>query len=275
MKTIQPIGHFFAKDAAGYLLNDTAFEKIPQHWLPVLEKIKNKYLQFYGSQVHSIYLRGSLPRGVAVDGFSDVDVFALLHEVDWRWRIVDFQTEIEAELQSEFSFVRQVEAMASAYQFPFFELVSPSGGKNKRLAVVIKTQSLCIHGTDLNAQIPPCLPDRNMILHLHWLEEDVIDFLKKKEEEASPSEIRAIIKVIIRSGFELVLEKQKIFTPDLYWCAHAFGETFPEQADEMWELLYLFLNPPEEIGRLRKIVKAMNDFILSIVRLQPNYYGLV
>jgi hypothetical protein len=199
-------------------------------------------------------LRGSVARGNSVDGFSDVDVFALIYDWKARWEMAGWQPDLQRELQVAFPFVREVEVMTSQYFDNFHQ-------KNSRLAMIIKTQSLCIYGEDLNEVIPPFLPNKKMILHLTWLEEDVNDFLQK--EKITKLHCQEIAKILIRSGFELVMQKEQKFTTDLYLCYQVFSKYFPGKEQEMREMLHLYLNPMEDAFYLKKRVKEIGMWVVK------------
>lgn len=54
-------------------------EQIREPWRSALEFLKLAYLGEFSEARHSVYVRGSVPRGLAVRGVSDVESFALLH----------------------------------------------------------------------------------------------------------------------------------------------------------------------------------------------------
>ncbi len=168
--------------------------------------------------------------------------------------MADWQFDLQKELQSEFPFVKEVEVMLTQYFKDFYQ-------KNPRLAMMIKTQSLCIYGEDLKEKIPSFLPNKKMIINLTWLKEDVNDFLRK--EKITQKDCQVITKKMIRSGFELVIEKEQKFTTDLYLCYQVFSKYFPEKENAMRELLHLYLNPIEEDFYLKKTVKEMGIWILK------------
>lgn len=254
VRKIKPIGSFFPQDKNGFILNDTSISKVPTQWLPVIEKIKNSYLDHFGKQVHSIYLRGSVARGNSVDGFSDIDVFALVNGLEERWKMADWQSDLQEELQAEFSFVKDVEMMLTQYFDDFYQ-------KNPRLSMIIKTQSLCIYGEDLNEAIPPFLPNEKMILNLTWLEEDVEDFLQK--QKITKKDCQEIAKILIRSGFELVMEKEQKYTTDLYLCYQVFSKYYPIKKSEMEKMLHLYLNPVDDDSYLKTLVQNLGKWILG------------
>lgn len=255
IKKIKPIGSFFPQDKNGFILNDTAFEKISNQWLPVIEKIKNSYINHFGKKIHSIYLRGSVARGNSVDGLSDIDTFAVIYDLEERWKMAEWQPNLQLELQEEYPFIQEVEIMMTPYFEDFYQ-------KNPRLGMIIKTQSLCIFGNNLDEKIPPFLPNEKMIINLTWLKEDINDFLQK--EKMTNRDCQEITKILIRSGFELVMEKEQKFTTDLYWCYNIFSKYFPEKENEMREILHLYLNPIGDIIYLKKLVNSLGNWMLDL-----------
>ncbi|MFK7773722.1 MAG: nucleotidyltransferase domain-containing protein [Saprospiraceae bacterium] len=256
IRKIKPLGSFFPQDKNGFILNDTSFEKVPNQWLPVIEKIKKSYLDHFEKKVHSIYLRGSVARGNNVDGFSDIDIFAVIDDLEERWKMAVWQPDLQKELQVAFPFVREVEIMMTPYFEDFFQ-------KNPRLAMIIKTQSLCIFGNDLSETIPPFLPNEKMSINLIWLEEDVNNFLQK--EKITQRDCQEITKILIRSGFELVMEKEQKFTTDLYLCYSVFSKYFPKKENEMREILHLYLNPIEDQVYLKKSIGNLGNWMLDMM----------
>jgi len=168
--------------------------------------------------------------------------------------MADWQPDLEKELQAEFPFVKEVEIMLTQYFDEFFE-------KNPRLAMILKTQSLCIFGNDLSVKIPPFSPNKKMILNLTWLEDDVNDFLKK--EKITKRDCQEITKILIRSGFELVIEKERKFTTDLYLCYQVFSKYFPKKENEMREMLHLYLNPTEDDFYLKKKINDFGEWMIG------------
>lgn len=199
-------------------------------------------------------MRGSVARGTHVDGFSDIDIFALIKDLEERWKMAAWQPDLQNELQAEFSYVKGVEIMVTQYFKKFYQ-------KNPRLAMIIKTQSLCIFGNDLSKTIPPFFPDEKMKLHLTWLEKDVKYFLQK--EKITQPDCQEITKILIRSGFELVIEKEQKYTTDLYLCFQVFSKYFPKKENEMREMLHLYLNPIADDIYLKKLIRNLGFWMMD------------
>ena len=83
---IKPLGTYFTNTPNGYIINPTSFQLIPDQWLPLINEVKATCIDQFGSDLHSLYLRGSVPRGLASDGFADLDLLVLLSTKNLRWK---------------------------------------------------------------------------------------------------------------------------------------------------------------------------------------------
>jgi len=251
---IQAIGRYFPQDSEGYIQNDTSWTKIPETWEVVLHKIIDSYQQKLGTDLHSIYLRGSLARGTQVDGFSDVDTFALVYRPNLRWEKGAWQSTLQTQLQSTHHFVREVEIMLSSFDENIKE-------KYPALAMQIKTQSLCLYGPDYGLLLAPYRPSKSMMIYTQWLETDFNSF--SAQENITKKDCQALMKAMVRTGFELVMEEEGRFTMDLYFCYQAFGKYYPDYESNMRDVLYLYLNPIDDKKGLFSKIQPFGDWLVT------------
>lgn len=80
MVKILPIGHLIGIDQNGYLINDCDASRISSPWLGLVEAWKAGCLDLWGDRLHSLYLRGSVPRGMAMPKLSDLDGVVILQD---------------------------------------------------------------------------------------------------------------------------------------------------------------------------------------------------
>ena len=78
MIKIQKHGAVLSTDKDGYLIPDASLDKIVPPWNEAVNFIKEAYIKHLGERLHSVYIRGSIARGLAVEGISGLDSFALL-----------------------------------------------------------------------------------------------------------------------------------------------------------------------------------------------------
>lgn len=255
MTEILKIGRLLTTDKDGYIISESSADKIVSPWKEAVEEIKNVYLAHLDDVVHSIYVRGTVSRGEAIEGISDVDTFAVItkkpEEVDRSW-----VKETRKVLEQKFSFSTGVEFGFVAYD----ELFDGDTLFNDRFT--IKTQSACVHGDDLTQKIPPFLADAQTASHFHRNLKKVLENAKKGIENNLDKEdikewCRWVMKRIIRAGFILVMDKERAFTRDLYPSYELFAKHFPEQEPKMKTALDFAINPSENA---QEIANFLDDF---------------
>lgn len=77
---IRRLGSYQEVDAQGYLTKIADASKIQDEWVEVINSAKHAYLEKWSEAIHSIYVRGSIAKGWAVKGVSDVDSLAVFKE---------------------------------------------------------------------------------------------------------------------------------------------------------------------------------------------------
>lgn len=258
MKTIQPIGAYLSQDENGFIVNDLIINQLEKRWRDVAYYSTKAYKKKLGKYVHSIYIRGSVARGLAVDGVSDLDTFVLVKpefsKEPIRWQTADFQEEVGAKLKQEFPFVGDLEMMLATYHEDF---------RNSRLAMIVKTQSILVAGENIFSELKNYQPNREMCLNYRWLAEDIQTFLKIKQVDFTIKHCSDMMKIIIRTGFELVIEKVGRFSPDLYICYRDFSKFYPTKEAEMRQALLWFLNPILNKKELDKFVMNFGNWMLT------------
>jgi hypothetical protein len=259
MELQKNIGSFFETDANGYIINPTSFTKIQGKWRGPLDEVRGEYLSHFGTALHSLYLRGSVAKGEALEELSDIDTFAVVdldeEEIDVSW-----WRELNQSIRENYSFVEGVEVVA----IPLKKIDEFPGDK-----IMIKTQSICLYGIDLSETIPPYKPGPDTVQHAQgigreiantiiWLQED-------KSEEKVMNKCSWIMKRIVRSGCELVMGRSGKYTRDLYPCYEVFSDFYPEKKDEMYEALNLSISPTSDKQTILRVLTALGNWITEEV----------
>lgn len=255
MTEILKIGRLLKTDKDGYIISESSADKIASPWKEVVEEIKNAYLSHLGDVVHSVYVRGTVSRGEAIEGISDIDTFAVItkkpEEIDRLW-----VKETRKALEQKFSFSAGVEFDFVAYD----ELFDRDNLFNDRFT--IKTQSACVYGDDLAQKIPPFRADAQTASHFHRNLKKVLENARKgiadnPDKEDIKEWCRWVMKRIIRAGFILVMHKEQAFTRDLYPSYELFAKYFPEQEPKMKMALDFAINPTDNA---KEIANFLDDF---------------
>src|SRR6266481_2572789 len=261
MGAIMKIGSYLEIDADGYIVNPASIEKIQERYIEPLEEVKDDYLFYFGSGLHSLYIRGSIPKGQGIDDVSDIDTFAIVslkeEEIDTSWG-----KETNAKIKREYPFIEGVEIVA----IPLANLAKFKGDQ-----IMIKTQSVCLYGTDLASTIPSFKPGFETAQHIQGIKREIEQTIawlqEEKPEEQTVKKCTWIMKRLVRSGFELTMEHSGKYTRDLYPCYQTFSEFYPAKKDGMYEVLTLAISPTKEKKVILEVLSGIGLWLSDEVDL--------
>lgn len=264
------IGGFLAQDASGRLVNECSVEKISPPWREAVEEVRRLYLERHPGQIHSLYLRGSLPRGLAVTGVSDVDTFAVLkdeaegYDFSWVRRAgKDLRRKHPFVSNFEFFFLRRKDLMEASDHFSY--------------RFVLKTLSVCLFGEDLAASIPPFKPGLKLAIALHGnLENEIERALTVFRASPHPRErmetCRWIMKRWLRGGAAMLMDTEKVYTRDLLPCSEIFAKHYPRHEAQIREGLSLAVAPVSDPDRLTAFLTEVRTWFIP--ELHRRLYGV-
>jgi len=78
MIEIQKTGSYFNIDKDGYLINPASLDKVQDEWKLLVQAVIQLYKREFKDSLVSLYLRGSVSKGEAVAGISDIDTWAFV-----------------------------------------------------------------------------------------------------------------------------------------------------------------------------------------------------
>src|SRR5687768_14622461 len=67
-------------DRAGFIRPEVSLDRVATLYLPVVEHLREECRTAFGNDLHSLYLCGSLVKGTAQPGISDLDALAVLRD---------------------------------------------------------------------------------------------------------------------------------------------------------------------------------------------------
>lgn len=266
MTYIQKTGSFLEIDENGYIVNTASKEHIQEKWKPAVEEIVEKTKEQYGGDLHSVYLRGSVAKGEAIESISDIDTYIVVdlpnEDIDRSWA-----TPFKKDLIKKYPFVSDVELIIT----PLAGLEDRKGQK-----IMIKTQSVCLYGEDLAKQLASIKPGISSEQHARHIERDIDETKKELQKDLEDWEIKRectwIMKRILRTGCELVMGRSGKYTRDLYPCYEVFVQYYPEKSDEMWRVLELAIEPIDDTKEIVTLLDSLGPWIVEEV---ANIFGEV
>jgi uncharacterized protein len=257
---IKNIGRFCPIDDAGYIINEANQTKIASVYNDLIEKVILTYQSQLGSSLHSIYIRGSIPRGLGILGVSDLDTICItkkqMEVTDLAW-----VRKAEEELNNSFPYVSGIEMSVYSIE-DFCDTQSFS-----IIKFMIKTHSICVIGEDVSSHLPSYKADKTLANHhIVHLEEQIEQAKKEIQDNEDKEDVLDccswIMKIIVRAGLAFVLEHEKRYTRDLYPAYEAFAKHYPQYELSMRQALEYAINPVSDWKQLVTFLNVMEEWLV-------------
>ncbi|MFB2937489.1 nucleotidyltransferase [Aerosakkonemataceae cyanobacterium BLCC-F154] len=265
MNAILKTGELLTTDAQGFIINPCSFEKISPPWTAIIADLKIAYLEIFANQLHSIYIRGSVPRGKAIPKVSDLDSLAVISGNLEECQLAKIRLACR-KIKHQYPFCKNVDFLCVSYQ----EIME----SESTLKMLIKTQSLCIFGDDLTLSLPNYKPGIEMVSHAFELGED-LEILQDELQCLGNNDIfyfkfikdrcAWIMKRIVRTGLELVMLREQVYTRDLYPSYLLFYKHYPTQERYMKKALELAINPSDNLAGLLIFLREFGSWLVREV----------
>jgi hypothetical protein len=216
----------------GTIRREGSLSRLPAAFTPMVEAARAHIADaFDATQLHSAYLYGSIPRGTAIPGVSDLDLLLALRAEP---------------TEADRATARSVEAALNASS----DLIDGVGillfGTGTLLSEIERNDlgfflaCLCtpLLGDDLADRLPRYRPTPLLARETNG---DLCLSLPRWRRRAAAATTdaerrnlgRGAARRIVRSGFTLVMPRWGGWTSDLQECAEIFGRYYPERAEQM------------------------------------------
>jgi uncharacterized protein len=239
MYEVKKTGVFLATDEHGHLLSDADADKIVSPWREAIDYARDLEILRLGNRLHSLYLRGSVARGTAIPGRSDIDLFAVLFD-DSAPRPAPPEF---GDFLGRYPFVAGIESSHIT--------LANIHGPFHYYRFVMKVSAVCIHGEDLLPAIAPCTTD--LPVAQEWFRifphviAHIVTGLKQSSEETEKMRFCLdLMKAFLRAGMLLVMKRWRAYTRDLYPSYQSFSTYYPEQEPAMKRCLEFAVNPTSD-----------------------------
>lgn len=259
--SIRPVGKLWLLDAGGFILNDAAPEKILSPYDRLVAQVRDAYLEHLGPDVRGVYIRGTVARGMALGGASDLDSFVLVgrdpETLDLSWK-----EGVAERLLSLHPYVTGIdlgcigpEAFANTDRF-------------SELGLLMATQTACVWGENFIPSLPKYRPGVLVAnSDLCQIRPDIEEALTEIDQDPSPEKVRywcrRIAKNIVRAGFSLTMLREKTYTRDLYPCYKAFARWYPGRTAAMRRSVGYALDPSSEASEVKNFLKDFGGWMVQ------------
>ena len=219
-------------DDDGFIAREGDLARVPEAFAPVVAAARAGIAGAFGpARLHSAYLYGSIPRGTAVPGRSDLDVLLALHDAPGEPDRAAARR-LEAALDARF---HQLNG-AGILLFSTATLLSDI----ERYDLGWFVACLCtpLSGPDLATRLPRYRPTSLLARETNGDLGDVLprwrDRLRAERTGAGLRALgRQVARRVVRTGFTLVMPRWGGWTSDLGESAAVFSHYYPARAGQM------------------------------------------
>ena len=261
MTEIKEIGVTCTINDQGIIVNESSFDKIDSKYKKAIDFVLEFILKTCPSKIHSIYVRGSLPRGLGIKGVSDLDLLVITQTPLNNKELLELQ-KLENNGVNRFPFINGLEIGL----YPVEDIVKTS--HFNIIPFMIKTFSVCLYGDNLLTLLPEFkadekLANEHIVNVASQLQQAKHDLIGNDDEEDIQDCCTWIMKIIIRCGLALVLMKENTYTRDLYPAYKLFTKHFPEKQEEMKSALNYAINPSVNNKEILSFLSSFGDWIIN------------
>ncbi|MER6446274.1 nucleotidyltransferase [Streptomyces venezuelae] len=246
-------------DAYGYFEREGSLGRVQNEFKGVVAAARARTGEAYGRRLHSAYLYGSVPRGTARRGRSDLDLLLVLHH----------------EPTGEDRDTAEVLARGLDEDFPEVDGVGIL--LHDKVAVLSEAERfdlgwflacLCtpLLGADLAEHLPRYRPDSLLARETNGDLADLLPRWRARVREASdPEEYRKLSRFfsrhLVRTAFTLVMPRWGGWTSDLGESAEIFGMYYPQRAAQLEAAAAVALDPVADPEVLRGYVEDLGPWL--------------
>ena len=219
-------------DEDGFIAREGDLARVPAAFAPVVAAARAEIQGAFGpGRLHGAYLYGSVPRGTAVPGVSDLDVLlALRGEPGDADRAA--ARRLEDALDARFPQIDGAGILLAAAATLLSDL--------ERYDFGWFVACLCtpLLGEDLAARLPRYRPTSLLARETNGDLGDLLPGWRERLRQAGPDAApralgRSVSRRIVRTGFTLVMPRWGGWTSDLAESAAVFGRYYPRRRDQM------------------------------------------
>ncbi|MBB6482740.1 nucleotidyltransferase domain-containing protein [Spirochaeta isovalerica] len=213
-------------------------------------------IQKHASEIHSIYMCGSIPKGTAVPYESDADFTVVLKRNPTEFEKNSILN-LTVETQNKFNIVTKIDVpictvqdvLSNPYDWGFW----------------VKIVSICIFGPDLSNQVPNLYPSPELQKTYFVAAEEQIPgsiniALTETDDSVRMSVQKKSIKKIIRAVYSLYFQIEESWTEDINEFISTIERQIPKGNKSITELIQSYHQPELTRKEFKKITKQAMDF---------------
>jgi predicted nucleotidyltransferase len=243
-------------DSNGFIINPTGKDNIQSSFKPILNAIVSLLQELLTEKLHSIYVYGSVGRGEAKEGLSDLDLTVILHSslTDAETRMLNNATarllqnlKTISKVDYDLNLYQDVLAKENVYEHGFW----------------LRHMCTCLYGEDLSVNFKRMKPNEKVSLALNKNLLQVMTQYREilLQETLSASKKRTILKRMIRGVYLKINVQDESWSTKITENLNIIQQYFPDEP--LFREVAPMLHSEEELSQ---------ESLLTVVESFLNWY---
>ncbi len=251
------------------IAREGALARVPGAFQPVVAAARAQLATaFGGRRMHSAYLYGSIPRGTAIPGTSDLDLLVALND-EPAPADRNLADGVERGLDGAFAVINGAGLLLYSAATLLSEL------ERHDLGFFVACLCTPLIGPDLGGQLPRYRPTSLLARETNGDLALVIPRWRSRLAESGTAQqreqlCRGVARRLVRTGFTLVMPRWGGWTSDLAESAEAFAAYYPQRGGQMRAAARLGRVPAAAPGQLEEMI---NDLAVWLVAEYTKVHG--
>lgn len=256
MKKLQP---GYGLDHEGYIVSDVSLDNISELYYECIEESIKELKIMFPEKIHSIYLYGSVARGDATPGTSDLDLLILFENKLLKDERTDLHNLQQRLSKKYIKIIREVGIATAEYDY-----VMDAGNYYEQ--AFIKEICTCLYGKDirvhfgpykLTAEIPISFnSDIEMSLKRN------LDKLRNANTDAFKVITQNFSRKLIRTYYSMVMVRSQIWTTRLDEQAIVVKRYLKDKEKVVERLLEWIESPPEDYRTVYQLFETEGEWLV-------------
>jgi uncharacterized protein len=244
------------------IAREGALARVPGAFQPVVAAARAQLATaFGGRRMHSAYLYGSIPRGTAIPGTSDLDLLVALNDEPTP-ADRNLADGVERGLDGAFAVINGAGLLLYSAATLLSEL------ERHDLGFFVACLCTPLIGPDLGGQLPRYRPTSLLARETNGDLALVIPRWRSRLAEAGTAQqreqlCRGVARRLVRTGFTLVMPRWGGWTSDLAESAEAFAACYPQRGGQMRAAARLGRTPAPGPGDLEEMINDLAPWLAA------------
>ncbi|MFG1897097.1 hypothetical protein ACGFIP_24095 [Micromonospora zamorensis] len=249
-------------DIDGTIAREGALSRVPDAFTGVVAAARARIVDAFGDdRLHSAYIYGSIPRGTAIAGISDLDLLLALHAEPTEADRLD-AARIEQALDQSFDQIDGVGILLFSTRTLLSEL------ERHDLGFFVACLCTPLLGDNLADELPRYRPTALLARETNGdLSSALPQWARQAARATTDNQRRGLSRLvarrIVRTGFTLVMPRWGGWTSDLTESAEAFGTYYPARAEQMLGAARTGRAPSADPAVLRQLIDDLGPWLAA------------